>query len=89
MSFSDAGKGKGEEVIRDYEPVGGVEWRYGSPPDYDKVNAAYFEGRSKVHPPGSLKSIVQKAIKNWEVEAHHIKVRVLSYSWTSYTHSTN
>ena len=75
MGLSDISKGQDGEIIRDYEPVEGVEWRFGSPPDYATVNAAYFEGRTKVHPPGSLESVVQKAVKNWEVESHHIEVR--------------
>ncbi|CAM9423273.1 unnamed protein product [Ascophyllum nodosum] len=73
MGLSDISKGQDGEIIRDYEPVEGVEWRFGSPPDYATVNAAYFEGRTKVHPPGSLESVVQKAVKNWEVESHHIE----------------
>ena len=74
MELSDASKGQDGETIRDYTPMDGVTWRYGLPPDYETVNAAYFEGRTKVHPEGSLESIVQLAIKNWEVESHHIEV---------------
>jgi len=33
---------------------------------------AYFTHRSKCHAEGSLEAIVQKLVKNWEVESHHI-----------------
>lgn len=59
------------EVIRDYEPVPGVKWRFGKP-NYERVNKAYFNGRTKKHPEGSLEQIVTKVVKNWEVESHHI-----------------
>lgn len=59
------------EIIRDYEPAPGVNWRLGKP-DYTKVNKAYFQHRAKRHPEGSLEAIVSKLVKNWEVEAHHI-----------------
>mmetsp|Transcript_116839 Transcript_116839/g.342138 ORF Transcript_116839/g.342138 Transcript_116839/m.342138 type:complete len:271 (-) Transcript_116839:325-1137(-) len=59
------------EIIRDYEVEPGVQWRFGKP-NYSRVNKAYFEHRSKVHPEGSLESIVSKLVKNWEVESHHI-----------------
>lgn len=60
------------EVIRDYTPVAGVKWRFGTP-NYTKVNKAYLAGRSKVHPEGSLEAVVTKIVKNWEVESHHIQ----------------
>jgi len=65
---------KGEpwgEVIRDYEPKANTHWRFGKP-NYARVNKAYFRGRSKKHPAGSLEEVVTKLVKNWEVESHHI-----------------
>lgn len=59
------------EVIRDYEPLPDVKWRFGKP-NYSKVNKAYVEGRTKRHPEGSLEAVVSKLVKNWEVESHHI-----------------
>lgn len=65
---------KGEpwgEIIRDYEPKPDTHWRFGKP-NYARVNKAYFKGRSKKHPAGSLEEVVTKLVKNWEVESHHI-----------------
>lgn len=59
------------EVVRDYQPTPTTKWRFGKP-NYARVNQAYFEGRSKKHPEGSLESVVSKIVKNWEVESHHI-----------------
>mmetsp|Transcript_96788 Transcript_96788/g.242792 ORF Transcript_96788/g.242792 Transcript_96788/m.242792 type:complete len:298 (+) Transcript_96788:72-965(+) len=70
LSEESSGKPFGE-IIRDYEPMPDVQWRFGKP-NYARVNKAYFEGRSKVHPEGSLESVVNKLVKNWEVESHHI-----------------
>eukprot|EP01037_Dinobryon_pediforme_P018849 gene18849-19170_t len=71
--LSDVSKGNGEEIIRDYQPLPGVPWRYGAPPNYEVVNKAYFAGRTKVHAAGSLEAVVQNLVKNWEVESHHIE----------------
>jgi hypothetical protein len=70
--ISDESKGitKGE-LIRDYTPVEGVQWRFGKP-NYARVNQSYFTYRSKKHPEGSLEAVVSKVVKNWEVESHHI-----------------
>lgn len=70
-SLSEESKGLPSELIRDYDPVPGVKWRFGLP-NYARVNKAYFAGRSKVHPADSLEAVVQKLVKNWEVESHHI-----------------
>lgn len=71
-NLSAESKGRPGEMIRDYEPIQGVQWRFGLP-NYARVNKAYFEGRTKVHAEGSLESVVQKVVKNWEVESHHIE----------------
>jgi len=59
------------EIIRDYDPEPGTVWRFGLP-NYARVNKAYFENRSKKHAEGSLESVVNKLVKSWEVESHHI-----------------
>jgi len=70
--LSDESKGLAYgEMIRDYDPVEGVKWRFGTP-NYTRVNKLYFQHRVKQHPEGSLESVVMKLVKNWEVESHHI-----------------
>lgn len=70
--LSDASKGLTYgELIRNYEPVEGVKWRFGKP-NYERVNKLYFQHRSKIHHEGSLEHIVSSVVKNWEVESHHI-----------------
>eukprot|EP00927_Polykrikos_kofoidii_P037430 TRINITY_DN3157_c0_g1_i5.p1 TRINITY_DN3157_c0_g1~~TRINITY_DN3157_c0_g1_i5.p1 ORF type:complete len:249 (+),score=37.59 TRINITY_DN3157_c0_g1_i5:165-911(+) len=59
------------EVIRNYEPKPGVSWRFGRP-NYARVNKSYFAGRTKIHAEGSLESVVQTIVKNWEVDSHHV-----------------
>lgn len=68
--LSDESKGGGE-MIRDYTPVPGVQWRFGKP-NYARVNQYYFQHRTKKHAADSLEAVVQKVVKNWEVESHHI-----------------
>lgn len=70
LSEESQGKPYGE-IIRDYKPKPGVQWRFGRP-NYARVNKAYFAGRSKKHPEGSLEAVVQKIVKNWEVDSHHV-----------------
>lgn len=70
--LSDESKGLTHgELIRDYEPMEDVKWRFGKP-NYAKVNTFYFEHRSSKPAEGSLVAIVNKLVKNWEVESHHI-----------------
>jgi len=71
-SLSDESKGlPWGEVIRDYDPEPSLIWRWGLP-NYARVNKAYFRHRSKIHAEGSLESVVNKIVKNWEVESHHV-----------------
>mmetsp|Transcript_37744 Transcript_37744/g.120300 ORF Transcript_37744/g.120300 Transcript_37744/m.120300 type:complete len:249 (+) Transcript_37744:2176-2922(+) len=70
LSEESSGQPYGE-VIRDYEPLADTRWRFGTP-NYARVNKLYFQHRSKIHREGSLESIVNKLVKNWEVESHHI-----------------
>jgi len=70
--LSDASKGAPwGELIRDYEPVQNVQWRFGKP-NYERVNKLYFQYRTKIHAAGSLEDVVNKLVKAWEVESHHI-----------------
>jgi len=70
--LSDASKGVTfGQVVRDYEPVEGVQWRFGKP-NYERVNKLYFEHRQKKHAEGTLEAVVTNVVKNWEVESHHI-----------------
>jgi hypothetical protein len=70
--LSDASRGgPWGEIIRDYQPEPDTKWRFGKP-NYERVNKAYFQGRSKIHKEGSLEAVVSKVVKNWEVESHHI-----------------
>jgi len=70
--LSDASKGLTYgELVRDYEAVKGVQWRFGKP-NYERVNKLYFQHRSKIHAEGSLESVVSKLVKSWEVESHDI-----------------
>mmetsp|Transcript_7571 Transcript_7571/g.18401 ORF Transcript_7571/g.18401 Transcript_7571/m.18401 type:complete len:289 (+) Transcript_7571:64-930(+) len=70
-ALTDVDRGQDGEIIRDYTVPQDVEWRFGKP-DYTKVNKLYFEGRSKKHDADSLEGVVQKIVKNWEVESHHM-----------------
>lgn len=70
LSDESMGKPYGE-VIRDYQAGPDVKWRFGKP-NYAKVNKLFFQHRSKIHATGSLEAVVQKVVKNWEVEVHHV-----------------
>jgi hypothetical protein len=48
-----------------------ITWRYKQAPDYNKVNATFEETRTTNHEPGSLPSLVQNLVKNWEKEASY------------------
>ena len=48
-----------------------VAWRNKRAPDYSKVNATFEETRTTNHEPGSLPSMVQNLVKNWEKEASY------------------
>ncbi|CAF1193046.1 unnamed protein product [Didymodactylos carnosus] len=47
-----------------------VVWRKG-PPDYSKANTCFEKYKSTNHQVGSLESIVQNIVKNWEKEVSH------------------
>ncbi|CAK8991097.1 unnamed protein product [Durusdinium trenchii] len=70
--LSDESKGSTQgELIRDYAPADGVSWRFGRP-DYAKVNTTYFNHRTIAHQEGSLEALVQKLMKNCQVEADNV-----------------
>ncbi|EEP82034.1 conserved hypothetical protein [Uncinocarpus reesii 1704] len=46
-----------------------VAWRYGRAPDYSKTRKVYEAGKTRNHEPGSLPSLVENLVKNWEIEA--------------------
>eukprot|EP00401_Gymnodinium_catenatum_P063118 CAMPEP_0117520530 /NCGR_PEP_ID=MMETSP0784-20121206/33214_1 /TAXON_ID=39447 /ORGANISM="" /LENGTH=628 /DNA_ID=CAMNT_0005316523 /DNA_START=58 /DNA_END=1942 /DNA_ORIENTATION=- len=70
LSAASTGESYGE-IIRDYAPSAGAEWRFGRP-NYAIVNKAYFDGRTGAPEEGSLEQFFTKLIKNWEVEARHV-----------------
>merc|ERR1719242_1373225 len=46
-------------------------WRQGGPPDYTIVNRKFMAQKLSNHKEGSLESIVEGLVKNWESEASH------------------
>ncbi|KAI5084210.1 hypothetical protein GOP47_0000379 [Adiantum capillus-veneris] len=56
-----------------------TEWRHGTPPSYDVVNALFQQMCTQDWPKGSLEQVVQDLVKSWEMElshktrAHHFK----------------
>lgn len=47
-----------------------IQWKHGKP-DYTVTNLAYFLGKTKNHPAGSLELVVENLVKTWEMEATH------------------
>jgi len=47
-----------------------IKWRYGLP-NYQKAHALFEKYKSTSHSPGTLESIVQNIVKNWEIEVSH------------------
>ncbi|OBT69471.1 hypothetical protein VE03_01019 [Pseudogymnoascus sp. 23342-1-I1] len=46
-----------------------ANWRYGQPPDYSNSRKVYNETKTQNHEAGSLPSLVENLVKNWEIEA--------------------
>ncbi|KAL4787339.1 hypothetical protein BJX76DRAFT_318916 [Aspergillus varians] len=46
-----------------------AKWRYGRPPSYTKTRDYYEQTRQMTHEAGSLSSLVENLVKNWEIEA--------------------
>ncbi|KAK0716867.1 hypothetical protein B0T26DRAFT_675278 [Lasiosphaeria miniovina] len=56
-----------DAVLKDTD----VKWRYGQAPDYSKTRKMWDETKKSNHTAGSLPDLVEKLVKNWEVEASH------------------
>ncbi|KAJ7486197.1 hypothetical protein B0H11DRAFT_2157332 [Mycena galericulata] len=48
-----------------------AKWRHKKVPDYAKTRADYERTKTMNHQPGSLISIVENLVKNWEIEASY------------------
>lgn len=46
-----------------------ANWRYGRAPDYTKTRKVWEESKKMSHEPQSLPDLVEKLVKNWEIEA--------------------
>ncbi|KAK3304778.1 uncharacterized protein B0T15DRAFT_537571 [Chaetomium strumarium] len=77
-----------DAVLKDTD----VRWRYGRAPDYSKTRKMYSETKRCSHQAGSLPDLVEKLVKNWEIEASH-KTDLADWrtieSPSSYTFSVN
>jgi len=69
--LSSVSQGRDGEIIRDYVPKDGVQWRWGRP-NYARVNDMYFSHRTKKPIPGSPEELVTRVVKNWETDSHHV-----------------
>ncbi|KAI0410825.1 hypothetical protein F5X98DRAFT_79512 [Xylaria grammica] len=67
-------------VLKDVD----AEWRYGRPPDYSKTRKYFAETKSKNHAAGSLPSLVENLVKNWEIEAS-FKTRLADWRTVDFT----
>ncbi|KAL3845439.1 hypothetical protein ACJIZ3_002842 [Penstemon smallii] len=77
MASSNPGGDKYRSYLGE-DDIKNVEWRFGSPPNYDLVNKLFEQGRTKVWAPGSLEEMVQNLVKTWEMEMFH-KVNPVDY----------
>ncbi|EJT75113.1 hypothetical protein GGTG_08951 [Gaeumannomyces tritici R3-111a-1] len=46
-----------------------ANWRYGKAPDYSKTRGVWKDSKKMSHTAGSLPDLVEKLVKNWEIEA--------------------
>lgn len=46
-----------------------ANWRHGRAPDYTKTRQVWADSKKMSHEAGSLPDLVEKLVKNWEVEA--------------------
>ncbi|KAK4153575.1 hypothetical protein C8A00DRAFT_43522 [Chaetomidium leptoderma] len=49
----------------------GVNWRHGRAPDYSKTRKIFAETKRASHQAQSLPDLVEKLVKNWEIEASY------------------
>ncbi|CCC11528.1 hypothetical protein SMACR_04517 [Sordaria macrospora] len=66
-------------------------WRHGRAPDYSRTRKVYAETKKASHTAGSLPDLVEKLVKNWEIEASY---KTSLSDWrtidvSSYTFSVN
>ncbi|KAB8235918.1 uncharacterized protein BDW43DRAFT_15859 [Aspergillus alliaceus] len=54
-----------DAVLKDTEAA----WRHGQPPNYSKTREFYEKTKTMTHEAGSLPDLVEKLVKNWEIEA--------------------
>lgn len=59
------------EPDRSFMDDADTKWRFGGKPDYSLVNLQYLQGRSTIHPEGSLALVVENLVKTWEMERSH------------------
>ncbi|KAJ6584046.1 hypothetical protein DFH09DRAFT_265818 [Mycena vulgaris] len=48
-----------------------AKWRHKKVPDYSRTRADYEQTKKMDHTPGSLISLVENLVKNWEIEASY------------------
>ncbi|KAK0630908.1 hypothetical protein B0T17DRAFT_616499 [Bombardia bombarda] len=48
-----------------------VNWRHGRAPDYTNTRRVWAETKKASHTAGSLPDLVEKLVKNWEIEASY------------------
>jgi hypothetical protein len=56
-----------DAVLKDAD----AKWRHGRAPDYSKTRKIYSETKKCSHTAGSLPDLVEKLVKNWEIEASY------------------
>lgn len=56
-----------DAVLKDTD----ASWRYKRVPNYSKTRAFYEDSKKMSHEAGSLPSLVQNLVKNWEIEASY------------------
>ncbi|KAL9225947.1 hypothetical protein vseg_001818 [Gypsophila vaccaria] len=65
---------EGEDKYRSFlygEGEKNTTWVHGSPPNFDRVDKLFEEGRTQVWPLGSLEEKVQRLVKTMELELFH------------------
>ncbi|KAK4123114.1 hypothetical protein N657DRAFT_634316 [Parathielavia appendiculata] len=70
-----------DAVLKDID----VNWRHGRAPDYSKTRKIWSETKRSSHQAGSLPDLVEKLVKNWEIEASY---KVSLDDWRTIDRST-
>ncbi|KAK3312976.1 hypothetical protein B0H66DRAFT_578192 [Apodospora peruviana] len=76
-----------DAVLKDTD----IKWRNSQAPDYTKTRRVWAETKKSSHKAGSLPDLVEKLVKNWEIEASY---KTSLQDWrtidtSSYTFSVN